>query len=93
MNALIDISAIILLAVIYVAAVYFAVAALAPALAYPAGLLAAMVAVLVYILLVILRHEERGLPVALLFLMPIVCVAAGVLWWLLRLLGLWEPIR
>lgn len=65
-NALNDIGAIILLAVIYVAA-------LAPALAYPAGLPTAMIAVLGYILLVILRQEERGLPVALLFLMPIVC--------------------
>lgn len=32
---------------------------------------------------------EAGLPVRILLFFPIICVAAGVAWRLLRLLGLW----
>lgn len=49
-----------------------------------------MGAIVLYFFLVVIRRDEPGLPLALLILAPVICLAAGVAWWLLRLLGLWE---
>ena len=78
----------VLLAAFYFASVYFAVAALAPAYALQFGLIAAMTAMIVYAFLVALRRDE-GLAFGLLILLPVICITAGVAWWLLRLMGFW----
>jgi hypothetical protein len=78
-----------LLALFYFASVYFAIAALAPAFALQAGLIAAMIAMITYLLLVLTGRDDEGMPMGLLILLPVTCVAAGLAWWLLRLLGLW----
>lgn len=78
------------IAVFYFVAVYFAVAALAPGLAWQAALLAVIGAMLLYRFLGLTGSDEAGLPLGLLLLAPIICVAAGSIWWLLRLLGLFR---
>jgi hypothetical protein len=88
-----EISLLALLAAFYLGSVYFAVSALVPALALQAAFIAAMGAIAVYFILVLIRRDEPGIPLALLILAPIICLTAGVAWWLLRLLGLWEIRR
>jgi hypothetical protein len=66
------------------------VAALLPELALPAGLVAVIFALLVYRFLEITAGNEEGLPFGLLLLLPFVCITAGVIWWIMRLLGFWE---
>lgn len=77
-----------LLAAFYFTSVYFAVAALFPALALQLGFIVAALAMLGYLVLVLSRRDE-GILMGLLITLPIICIAAGVAWWLLRLLGLW----
>ena len=79
-----------LLAAFYFFSVFFAVAALAPSLALASSFIAAMPAMGVYLILTLTRRDEPGLPLGLLILAPIICIAAGVLWWVLQLLGLWR---
>ena len=65
---------------------YFAVAALAPELAsYCAwgAVLLAMIGFLLY-------GDKEELPAALLVLLPVVWLLAGVIWWVMRLLGMLE---
>lgn len=88
-----EFSLVVLLAVFYLTTAYFAVEALAPAYSLQASFIAAIIATTVYFFWVILQREQEGIWVFLLFATPLVCVAAGVLWWILRLLNLWEPIR
>jgi hypothetical protein len=83
-------SLIILLAVFYFAGVYFAVSALVPALAFQTALVAVIGAMVTYRILGITGSDRPGAPLAILILTPIVCVAAGLVWWVMRLLGFWE---
>jgi hypothetical protein len=83
-------SLIILLALFYFAGVYFAVSALAPALAFQAALIAVIGAMVAYRILGITGSDRPGAPLAVLILTPIICVAAGIVWWIMRLLGYWE---
>lgn len=76
------------LAAIYFVSVYFAIAALYLPWALPAGLIAAMLALLIYLVLV-LTERDTAFVVALLFALSTSCIAAGMIWWVLRLLGLW----
>lgn len=85
-----DFGLVALLAVLWFGSVYFAVAALFPRLALAAAFLATAVALSLYIVLVVVQMDDQGLPVALLFSSPVICVTAGVIWWGLRLLGLWK---
>jgi hypothetical protein len=82
-----EFSLIALLALFYFASVYFAMAALVPALALQAALVAVIVAMVGYRLLVMTGNDKPGLPLALLILLPTSCIAAGVTWWIIRLLG------
>jgi hypothetical protein len=85
-----EFSLIALLALFYFVSVYFAVAALVPTVALQAALVAVIVAMVGYRLLVMTGNDKPGLPVALLILLPTSCIAAGVIWWIIRLLGFWE---
>lgn len=78
------------IAAAYFGAVYFAAAALLPELALTAALLAMILSLLAYRLLGITGDDEEGLPYGLLFLMPFVCIMAGMIWWIIRWLGLWQ---
>ena len=70
------------LAAWYFAAVYFAVVVLVPSLALHAGFVA------IFTVLIVAERTEEGLPVALLFMLPILCVFVGVGWRVLRALGM-----
>jgi len=71
----------------YFISVYFAVAALYPSLALHMSFIAALLTLLIFLALVL---SERDTPflLALLFVLPTSCVAAGIIWWMLRLFGL-----
>lgn len=83
-------SLIILLAVFYFAGVYFAVSALVPALAFQAALVAVIGTMIAYRILGLTGSDKPGAPLAILILTPVICVAAGIVWWVIRLLGFWE---
>lgn len=87
MKDLEDVAIIIFIAAAYLAGVYFAVAALTPAWAYQAGLVAMIAALVVYRWLDAAGMSRSGLPMGLLLFMPVICIGAGVIWWFLRLLG------
>ena len=87
MKDLEDIAITIFIAAAYLVSVYFAVAALTPAWAYRAGLVAMITALVIYRLLDAAGMSRSGLPMGLLLFMPVVCVGTGILWWVLRLLG------
>ena len=80
----------LLIAISYFLSVSFAVAALIPSLAVQAGLIAAILAVAAYMVLVLVGQEEHGRPLGILLFAPAIFVTAGVVWWVLRLLGVWE---
>jgi len=81
-----------MLPIIYFGSVYFAVSALFPTYALGVGLLAAMFSLGIYLLLFFTKSDKPGMPLGLLILLPVVCVAAGALWWFLRWLGFWKPL-
>ena len=68
---------------------YFAVAALLPEYALPAGLIVMTLAMIIYRILVATGMDEAGLPMGLLLFGPVICLTAGAIWWILRLLGWW----
>ena len=80
----------LLIAISYFLSVSFAVAALTPSLAIQAGIIAAILAVAAYMILVLVGQEEHGRPLGLLLFAPATLVMAGALWWIMRLLGLWQ---
>ena len=71
---------------------YFAVSALFPQLALQAAFIAAIVGLLGYLILLAADMADEGLPLGLLIMLPIVIIVGGIVWWVLRLLGLW-PLR
>lgn len=84
----------LLLAAGYFSVVSFATAAFFPALAWRVGFIAAFVAVAVYFVLVLIEREEEGMLAILLHLaIPALCLAAGVIWWVMKLTGFWDAIR
>jgi hypothetical protein len=84
-------AAIVGLAAFWFGSTYFAVAALFPQFALQAGLIAAMLGLAGYLLLLGLDMADEGMPLGLLVTLPIVILTGGVIWWGLRLLGLWPP--
>ena len=80
----------LLIAITYFLSVFFAVAALTPSLALQAGMIAAILAVAVYMILVLAGQEEHGRPLGILLFAPAIFVTAGAVWWVLRLLGVWK---
>jgi hypothetical protein len=83
-----ELALLVFIAAFYFGSVYFAVAALFPTLALQAAFLAAMGAVVIYLILILIERD-RSIFFGLLVLLPVTCLTAGVAWWLLRLLGLW----
>jgi len=76
---------ILLIAALYFLSVYFAASALAPELlALQLALIAVIGAMIGYRVL----RDQEGLPFGLLVLLPFVCVTLGVIWWIMRLVGL-----
>ncbi|MCQ3972360.1 MAG: hypothetical protein DPW09_02810 [Anaerolineae bacterium] len=80
----------ILLAIVYFSIVYFAVAALVPGIALQAGLLAIILAMSAYLFLRATGSDETGVLIGILITLPFTCFAAGVIWWIMRLLGFWR---
>lgn len=80
----------IILAVLYMISVFFALAAVLPErLAFQLALVATILALVVYRILAATEKQHRELPAGLLFLIiPITCSMVGLVWWLLRLVGL-----
>jgi hypothetical protein len=73
------------LVAVYFSTAYFAVAALYPlSWALTAGLVAAILA---YLPLVLTERDTLFL-VTLLFVLPFSCFVVGMIWWILRLMGL-----
>ncbi|NJN97313.1 MAG: hypothetical protein HC875_26135 [Anaerolineales bacterium] len=90
MKYLEEFSLIALIALFYFASVYFAVAALVLILALPVALVAVIVGMIGYRILDARGNNKPDLLLAVLFLAPTSCIAAGVIWWIVRLLGFWE---
>jgi hypothetical protein len=88
MRHLKELALLVFIATFYFGSVYFAFAALFPTLALQAAFLAAMGAVLIYLILILIERD-RSILFGLLLLLPIICLTAGAAWWLLRLVGLW----
>lgn len=84
---------IVLVAAFYFVSVYMAVLALEPTLAVPAGWFAVLLARLAYLGLDAIAKNEEGMLFGIFYLLPFSCLAAGLLWWILRLLGFWMPLR
>lgn len=84
---------ILLLAIFYFVSVYFAIAALVPTLAVTAAWFAVLLAMLTYLLLDAIQTERTGILWAFLLVLPFSCLFAGVVWWLMRGVGLWTPLR
>lgn len=84
---------ILLLAIFYFASVFFAVAALAPTLAVPIAWFAVLLAMLAYLLLDAIQMEQAGVLLAFLLVLPFSCLFAGMIWWVMRGLGLWTPLK
>jgi hypothetical protein len=80
----------LLVASAYFLSFYFAATALVP----PASALslASWVTCMALLALLRLRHmgmDEAGAPLGLLLMLPILCLFVGVIWWVVRWLGLW----
>jgi hypothetical protein len=84
-----EILLIIGLAILWFGAALFAVAALIPSWAFPASLLAVAIVTLTYKILDATDNLTVGLVVTLFFI-PLICIAAGIIWWVMRLLGVLE---
>jgi hypothetical protein len=88
-----DLAIALSLAAVYFGSVAFAVAAIWQPWAIQAGMIAAMLVLLVYLGLVLTVVERDWLRfmVALLFALATSCIAAGAVWWVVvRGLGLWR---
>ena len=85
-----DLGLALFLAFWYFVAVYFAVAALLPSLAIHVAFWSVVLALLIYLVMVLTEMDKTGPPLVVLFALPVLCVLAGVLWWVMRLLGFWE---
>jgi hypothetical protein len=81
---------ILTLAAAYFVSAYFAVAALMPEWAYPAGLIAMILALPAYRLLIAIGQDESGPLMGMLIILPGICTAAGIIWWIARFLGFWD---
>jgi FtsH-binding integral membrane protein len=88
-----DLGLLALLAAWYFAAAYFTTAALLPKLAIHAAFWGAGLALLVYLGLFFARRDRPGKALAVLIFLPLSCVLIGVIWWVMRLLGIWSTIR
>jgi hypothetical protein len=62
-------------------------------LALPCAWFAVLLAMLAYLLLDATQTEKAGLLFALLIALPFSCLFAGMIWWAMRGLGLWTPLR
>jgi hypothetical protein len=84
---------ILLLAIFYFVSVFFAVSALQLSVALSCAWFAVLLAMLAYLLLDATQTEKAGLLFALLLVLPFNCLFAGMIWWAMRGLGWWIPLR
>ena len=77
------------LALLWFAAILFSMGALIPSWAFAASLLAVAIVTLTYKILDATDNLTVGLVVTLVFI-PLICIAAGIVWWGMRLLGFLE---
>jgi hypothetical protein len=82
-----EILLIIGLAFLWFVAALFAVAALVPPWGLAAGLVAVVLLAIIYRIFDVIDKVSVGLLVTLVFI-PLTCIAAGIVWWGMRLLGL-----
>lgn len=82
-----NIGSILFMASFYFAAAYFATAAMLPSLAIHIAFAVMVLAILAYLVLVFTDRAEPGMALTLLMLLPTSCVAAGIIWWIMRLFG------
>ena len=76
--------------ILYFGSLYFAASALLPDFALQIALVGLIIGLAAYQYLLNTRGERPSLAYAvLLYGVPFACVFAGVIWWLLRLLGFW----
>lgn len=76
--------------ILYFGIPYFAASALLPDFALHIALVALIIGLAAYQYLVNTQGEQPSRAYAvLLFGIPFACVFAGVIWWLVRLLGFW----
>jgi hypothetical protein len=73
----------------YFISTYFAVSALLPSFAIHCAAGAGALALLAYIFLIITNREEEDILFGICALSPITILGLGVIWWLMRLGGLW----
>lgn len=84
-----DLALMIALVAWYFASAYFAVAALYPPWALAAGILAGMLAMVLFVFMALMTDRETWFVVGWLAIIPTSCIAAGIIWWVLRWLDLW----
>ena len=82
-----EILLIISLAILWFVAAFFAVAALVPPWGLAAGLTAVITLAVIYRIFDAIGRVSVGLLVTLVFI-PLICIAAGIVWWGMRLAGL-----
>ena len=81
------------IAVFYFIGFAFAVEALVPGFGIQVGLLAAMAAIAVRLVLILTDRTEPSVWFVVFMGIPLSCMLAGVIWWVLRLLGIWQPLN
>jgi hypothetical protein len=74
------------LAILWFAATLFSIYPLVPGLAFPSPLVAFVGVMIVYQILDVTDYLSVGAIITI-FLIPLICIAAGVVWWGIRLLG------
>ena len=73
---------------LYFGSVYFAAAALVPAFALQVALASLIFGLSAYQYLIIMMGDKPSAPFGLLLSLPFMCIALGIVWWVMRLLGL-----
>jgi hypothetical protein len=86
-----DVLLILFIAAFHFGGAYFAASALVPAVALQVALIALLLAMSGYLLLSLMGNDQGGLPMGLLITWPVTYFAMGLLWSLMRLVGLWPP--
>jgi hypothetical protein len=89
MQHLKDLALVLYVATAYFVSTYFAVLGLAPSLALSAAYFTSMGALVIFELLVLAGQEKEGAPAGCLYFLPAIILAAGIIWWGARLVGLW----
>ena len=80
-------------AILYFGSFYFAASALLPDLALQITLVGLIIGMTGFQYLLNTRGDRPSLAYAvLIYAIPVACLFAGMIWWVLRLVGFWEWI-